>query len=136
MLSIHQECFEGPCVFYPIEGISIIFNAFLNFLLHFLPSWNPLGIFGKKKKEFLLNYTQFSGDAQTTCSLAIKYIPTSSFFSNGYLPFLLLLFSHFLYLPHLFTFSLTLQPSSFSTKTLLLSHFFSQSDSSLLKFLI
>ena len=38
MLSIHWGFLEGLCVFYPIDGISIIFYAFLNFNLHFLPS--------------------------------------------------------------------------------------------------
>ena len=43
MLSIHWGFLEGVCVFYPTDGISIIFYAFLNFILHFLPSENTLG---------------------------------------------------------------------------------------------
>ena len=34
MLSIR---FEGLCVFFPTEGIFVIFDAILNFILHFLP---------------------------------------------------------------------------------------------------
>ena len=45
-------CFGGPCVFYLTEGIFVIFGLFVNFLLHFLPYKNPLGIF-----EFFFYYT-------------------------------------------------------------------------------
>ena len=34
------------CVFYPTEGVFVILDAFLNFLLHFLPPENLLSIFG------------------------------------------------------------------------------------------
>ena len=42
MLSIR---FEGLCVFFPTEGIFVIFDAILNFILHFLPFGNLVGIF-------------------------------------------------------------------------------------------
>ena len=51
----NKECFESLHVFYPTEGIYVILEVFFNFLLHFLPSKNPLGIFDLN--FFLLNYT-------------------------------------------------------------------------------
>ena len=42
MLSIR---FESFCVFFPTEGIFVIFDAILNFILHFLPFRNLVGIF-------------------------------------------------------------------------------------------
>ena len=41
------------CVFYPTKGVSVILDAFLNFLLHFLPPENLLWIFGNDFFLFL-----------------------------------------------------------------------------------
>ena len=35
-------CFEGPCVLYPTKGISIVFDALLNFFFALLIFWEPI----------------------------------------------------------------------------------------------
>ena len=44
MLSICCGCLCGHCVFYPTEGSLVVLTYSWIFLLHFLPSENPLGI--------------------------------------------------------------------------------------------
>ena len=56
MLLIHQECFEGPCVFYPTEGISIIFECILEFSFALPTFREPIGDIWKKKRIFTKLY--------------------------------------------------------------------------------